>query len=110
MATPIDLSRYSPKGALHRRALRRYAEFWAALQAVGEALGQAEKLAGKLHEAQRQQQKAKASSGAGGRRSWAAATPEELRAAAKKADGSLRIIATSAKRWEADLVSREWGA
>jgi hypothetical protein len=38
------------------------------------------------------------------------ATPEEVRAAAKKAHASLRVIATSAKRWEADLISRDWRA
>ena len=102
---PIDRTRYTPKGALHRRALRKYAEFWAALQAVGDALDQATKTAAKLQDAQ----KARASTGGGGPRHWSVASPEEIRAAAKKAGRSLRIIATSAKRWEADLISRDWG-
>ena len=104
MTAPIDLTRYRPKGALHRRALRRYAEFWAALQAVGDALDQATKAAAKLEDAQ----KARAAANGGGRH-WSVASPEEIRAAAKKAGRSLRIIATSAKRWEADLISRDWG-
>lgn len=106
MTTPLDRTRYRPRGPINRRALRKYAEFWMALQAVGDALDQAEKLAAKITDAQL----AKASNGRGGRRSWSIATPEEMRAAAKKAHGSLRVIATSAKRWEADLVSRDWRA
>jgi hypothetical protein len=103
---PVDLTRHRPRGPLNRRALRKYAEFWTALQAVADALEQAERLAAKAVDAQ----PPRASSGAGGRRSWSAASPEEMRAAAKKAHASLRVIATSAKRWEADLVSRDWRA
>ena len=36
---------------LNRRAMRRYAEFWKALQAVGEAIADAEKVAGKATDA-----------------------------------------------------------
>jgi hypothetical protein len=100
----LDRTRYRPRGPINRRALRKYAEFWLALQAVGTALEQADKLAAKAADAQ----PAKASAGAGGRRSWSVASPEETRAAAKKAHASLRVIATSAKRWEADLISRDW--
>jgi hypothetical protein len=81
---------------LNRRAMRRYAEFWKALQAVGEAIADAEKVAGKATDAKT----AKAR--------WSAATPEEMKAAAKKAGQSLHIISAAAKRWEAELVSREW--
>jgi hypothetical protein len=102
----LDHTRYRPRGPIDRRALRKYAEFWLALQAVGTALEQADKLAAKAADAQ----PAKASVGAGGRRSWSVASPEEMRAAAKKAHASLRVIATSAKRWEADLISRDWRA
>jgi len=31
----VDLSRANPRKAANRRALRKYAEFWAALHAVG---------------------------------------------------------------------------
>jgi hypothetical protein len=102
----LDRTRYRPRGPINRRALRKYAEFWLALQAVGTALEQADKLAAKAADAR----PAKASNGAGGRRSWSVASPEEMRAAAKKAHASLRVIATSAKRWEADLISRDWRA
>ena len=85
---------------VNRRALRRYGEFWRALQMVGAAIAEAEKVA------------AKADSGGkrrgGGRAHWSTPTPEELKASAKKAGRALEIMAKSAKRWEAELISREW--
>jgi hypothetical protein len=81
---------------LNRRAMRRYAEFWKALVAVGEAVAEADRLAAKATDAKN----------TGAR--WSAATPEEMKAAAKKAGRSLHIISAAAKRWEAELVSREW--
>jgi hypothetical protein len=84
---------------VNRRALRRYGEFWRALQMVGTALAEAEKTA------------AKADSGGkrgGGRTHWSTPTPEEMKASAKKAGRALEVMSKSAKRWEAELVSREW--
>ena len=83
-------------GPLNRRAMRRYAEFWKALQAVGEAVAEADRLAAKATDAKASKAR------------WSAATPEEMKAAAKKAGQSLHIISAAAKRWEAELVSREW--
>ena len=89
---------------------------------MGDALLQAEQLAAKLRDHHRTTSSngnrgsgkaggrggARASNGIGGRLTWSAASPEELKAAAKKAHDSLRIMATTAKRWEAELTSREW--
>lgn len=99
----VDLSRANPRKAANRRALRRYAEFWAALHAVGEAVVAAEKVAAKAADAR----PVKASN-SGGRRHWSAPDPDEMRATAKKADRSLRTITASAKKWEAELISRDW--
>jgi hypothetical protein len=100
------------KGALNRRSKRKFDEFWFALQLVGDALLQAEQLAAKLRDHQPTNHGGRgggrASNGVNGRLAWSAATPEELRAAAKKAHDSLRVMSTAAKRWEADLVSKEW--
>jgi hypothetical protein len=96
---PVDLTRV--RGPVNRRALRKYAEFWAALHAVGAALEQAEKFAQKAADAQ-------PVTATGGRSHWTVASPDEMRAAAKKAHRSLRVISTSAKKWEADLISRDW--
>jgi hypothetical protein len=107
MAGPI-------KQALNRRSKRKFDEFWFALQTVGDALMQAEQLAAKLRDQRTTNQGtngrggARASNGVNGRIPWSAATPEELRAAAKKAHDSLRIMSTTAKRWEAEIIAREW--
>jgi hypothetical protein len=113
------------RGAINRRSKRKFDEFWFALQTVGDALLQAEQLAGKLRDhhptttrhrggqgggrgSGRGGGANRASNGINGRLAWSAATPEELRAAAKKAHDSLRVMSTTAKRWEAELTSREW--
>jgi hypothetical protein len=86
---------------VNRRALRRYGEFWRALSLVGNALAQAEQVAQKAADAQ----SARASAGSA---HWSAPTAQELRAAAKKAGQALHVMSASAKKWEAELVSREW--
>ena len=105
------------KAALNRRSRRKFDEFWFALQTVGDAILQAEQLAAKLRDHRPTNTGTgrgsgrganRASQGVNGRLTWSAANPEELRAAAKKAHNSLRIMATTAKRWEAELTSREW--
>ena len=67
---------------------------------VGAAIAEAEKLA------------AKADTGTGkrggARAHWSTPTPEEMKAAAKKAGRALEVMSKSAKRWEAELISREW--
>lgn len=103
MTTAVDATRFRVRGPLNRRSVAKFAEFWAALQQVGDALAEVEKLGSKAQDTQR----ARASVGINGR-SWSVATPEEIKAAAKKAHRTLRVIATSAKRWEADLLSRKW--
>ena len=83
---------------VNRRALRKYGEFWRALQLVGNAVAEAEKLAAKAGQAE-------SGKGSG---NWAVPTAEELRRAAKKAGQSLHVMSGSAKKWEAELISREW--
>ena len=83
---------------VNRRALRKYGEFWRALQLVGNALAEAEKTAAKADTGGRKGQRAH----------WSTPTPEEMKAAAKKAGRALEIMSKSAKRWEAELISREW--
>ncbi len=98
----VNLSKANPRKAANKRALRKYAEFWTALHAVGEAITAAEKVAAKAADAQ----PVKASKG--GRGHWAAPDPDLMKATAKKTDRSLRTITASAKKWESELVSREW--
>jgi hypothetical protein len=84
---------------VNRRALRRYGEFWRALTMVGAAVGEAERLAAKAADLE-------PPSGAGG--NWATPTAEELKTAAKKSGQSLHVMSHAARKWEAELVSREW--
>ncbi|MFP5022524.1 hypothetical protein [Pseudonocardia phyllosphaerae] len=98
---------------VNRRALRKYGEFWRALQLVGDALADAEKIAAKTTDTPKTRRSKSAGKGvsakAGGSGGhWSTASPEEISAAAKKAHGSLRVMASSAKKWEAELISREW--
>ncbi len=83
----------------NRRALYRFAEFWAALQAVGDVLAEADRLTA-----------AAGDKGSRGpiQRHWTIATPEEIRSGLKRCRGSLRILSSSAKRFEPELIVRDW--
>ncbi|ALE72998.1 hypothetical protein FRP1_07645 [Pseudonocardia sp. EC080625-04] len=97
---------------VNRRALRKYGEFWRALQQVGDALAEAEKVAGKSTDAKnartRNTRGVKGVSAKAGGQHWSVASPEEVSGSANKAHGSLQVMAVAAKRWEAELISREW--
>lgn len=84
-------------GPVNRRALRQYGVFWRAMQALDQALADAEKLASQAHDTPGTD-----------RRPMAVPTPEEVSAAAKKAARGLHIMAAAGKKWEAELISREW--
>ncbi|MBP2369722.1 hypothetical protein [Pseudonocardia parietis] len=104
---PRDRIKTLPK--VNRRALRKYGEFWRALQLVGDALADAEKVAAKATDTRSKRSGKGASAKAGAdRQHWSVASPDEISASAKKAHGSLKVMASSAKKWEAELVSREW--
>jgi hypothetical protein len=95
MATTANRVNIAP---VNRRALRKYGEFWRALQLVGNAVAEAEKLAAKAGQSEPVQ----------GSGNWAVPTADELRRAAKKTGQSLHVMSGSAKKWEAELISREW--
>jgi hypothetical protein len=84
---------------VNRRALRKYGEFWRALQLVSAALAEAEKTAAKADTGK---------PGKGQTAHWSAATPDEMKRAAKRAGRSLQIMSGAARKWEAELISREW--
>jgi hypothetical protein len=79
---------------LNARALRQYGEFWAAIQAVGEAIEAGRKVALKANDK--------------GRISWSAPTSDELRLSANRAGRSVEVMSRSAKRWQQELITREW--
>lgn len=88
---------------VNRRALRKYGEFWRALQMVGNAVAEAERTAAKADPTHGRGAGAK-----GQTAHWSTPKPDEMKAAAKKAGVSLHVMSAAAKRWEAELVSREW--
>ncbi len=87
------------KNRQNRRALARFSEFWVALQAVGDVLAEAEKLSKNADDG------AWANRGS---RHWTIATPEEIRSSMKRCRSSLRIVSASAKRFEPELIVRDW--
>ena len=102
MAAVVSLANKVNVGAVNRQALKKYGEFWAALNAVGEAVEQARKVAAQISDGE-----------AGGPsratlRKWSMPTGDEVTKAVRKCDTALGIIVRSARKWEAELVSREW--
>lgn len=82
-----------------KRALARFAEFWAALQVVGDALHEAEKLAKRAQDGPVK---------AAGRRHWDIASAEEVGSALRRARFALRILSASAKKFEPQLIHKDW--
>jgi hypothetical protein len=93
MSAPSKL-RVDIKRRLNRRARARYAECWKAIQRVGNAVDAAAKVAATAEDSKRI--------------SWSSPSAEELLNLAKQADRCVEIITRTAKRWEAELVSRDW--
>ena len=74
-----------------------------------DALAEADKVAAKATDSKSKRSGKGMSAKAGVQgEHWSTASPEEIRASAKTAHASLRVMASSAKKWEAELVSREW--
>ncbi|MGH3903183.1 MAG: hypothetical protein ACRDTE_03165 [Pseudonocardiaceae bacterium] len=80
--------------AVNRRAMAKYASFWQALVFVGQAIEEARTVGKRVADVPV--------------KSWQIATAEDIARAAKRVDGSLGTLAKSARRWEAELVSRDW--
>ena len=86
------------KGRANRRAVQRFAAFWNALQRVGNALAEAERLVKNADDGWRQRNP----------RHWQVASVDEVRSALRQCRSSLRILVSSAKRFEPQLIRREW--
>ncbi len=82
------------------RAIARFAEFWAALQQVGDVLAEAEKLAKNANDG--------TSWRGAGRRHWNVATADEVRCSVKRCRSSLRVVSAQAKRFEPELIDKDW--
>ncbi|MFC4949041.1 hypothetical protein [Pseudonocardia sp. GCM10023141] len=95
----VQMTRQWAKRRANKKALERFGEFWRALQLVGDVLAEAEKLA------------KSAGDGAWTRRNtrhWSIATVDEVKSSIRVCRSTLRIVAASAKRFEPELIVREW--
>jgi G:T/U-mismatch repair DNA glycosylase len=82
-----------------KRAVARFGEFWAALQAVGDALAEAQKAA----------KNAEHSTWKGrNTRHWDIAGVDEVRSSLRRCKNSLRIVSAQAKRFEPQLIVKDW--
>jgi hypothetical protein len=98
--TAADTARQWTRRRANRRALERFAAFWNALQRVGNALADAERLAKNAEDSSWWKQR--------NTRHWSVASADEVRSALRQCRGSLRIVSRAAKRFEPQLIEREW--
>ncbi len=81
----------------NRQAVARFGEFWLALQDVGDALAAAQRAAKNSGDWRAQHQ-----------RHWNIASVDEVRSALRMCKSSLRICSAQAKRFEPQLIERDW--
>lgn len=79
---------------VNRRALRKYREFVAALETVWMVLDDARRLADKVQNESRT--------------SWRVATGPELRSMVRVSMDHVDALQVRARKYEAELVSRDW--
>lgn len=79
---------------VNRRAQAKYATFWNSLLQVGMVLEDARKLADRMDDSDRPP--------------WHVADAATIRKAVRRVENSLGTLSKSGKRWEAELISREW--
>jgi hypothetical protein len=87
------------KGRADRRAVAKFAEFWQALQQVGDALAEAQKEAKRADDPKWR---------ARGQRHWDLATVQEIRGALRRSKFSLQVVSNQAKAFEPKLIVKDW--
>ena len=83
----------------NRQALARFAEFWQALQEVGDALAEAQRAAKNAESGDWRERH---------QRHWNIAGVDEVRSALRRCTASLRIVSAQAKRFEPELIEKDW--
>jgi hypothetical protein len=83
----------------NRQALERFAEFWRALQHVGDALAEAQREAKRADDPKWKPRN---------QRHWELATVDEIRGALRQSKFSLRIVSRQAKAFEPQLIAKDW--
>jgi hypothetical protein len=82
-----------------RRSVQRFGEFWQALQQVGDALAEAQRAAKRADDVAWKTRN---------QRHWNIATVDEVRTALRGCKSSLRICSSQAKRFEPQIIVKEW--
>lgn len=82
-------------GAINRRARQRYAAFVGAMDMVRQTLDEVNKLVAKVEKRPHST-------------SWTVATREELQGLRRTAIEELERLRKKSKRYEAELISRDW--
>ena len=95
----VAAARASARRRANRRAVARFGEFWQALQEVGDALAEAQRAA-KNAEAGAWRER--------NQRHWAIAGVDEIRSALRGCKFSLRVVSAQAKRFEPQLIEKDW--
>ena len=83
----------------NRQAVARFGEFWQALQEVGDALAEAQRAAKNAEDGTWR---------ARNQRHWSIASVDEVRSALRGCKSSLRICSAQAKRFEPQLIEKDW--
>jgi hypothetical protein len=83
----------------NRQAVARFGEFWQALQEVGDALAEAQRAAKNAEDSTWR---------ARNQRHWNIASVDEVRTALRMCKSSLRICSAQAKRFEPQLIEKDW--
>jgi G:T/U-mismatch repair DNA glycosylase len=102
MATAGTAARYvrnRVRVRANRLAVARFGEFWQALQEVGDALAAAQRAARHADDAMWQRRH---------QRHWNIASVDEVRSALRRCKSSLRIVSAQAKRFEPQLLVKDW--
>jgi hypothetical protein len=95
----IDKARQAYKRRANRKALQQFVEFWQALQHVGDALAEAQKEAKRADDPKWKSRN---------QRHWDLASVNEIRGALRRSKFSLRIVSSQAKKFEPQLISKDW--
>ena len=82
-----------------RRAVAQFQEFWNALQRVGDALSEVEKMSRRTSDTAWRQRKT---------RHLELASVDEVRGSLRGCRSSLRVMSNQAKRFEPQLILKDW--
>jgi hypothetical protein len=95
----VRLTRDRARRRADRRAVARFAEFWSALQEVGDALAAAQRAAKHAGDGTWRPRN---------QRHWDIAAVDEVRGSLRRCKFALRIVSAQAKRFEPHLIVRDW--